>query len=121
MQSLLPGLTFGAEQATNLLNDARLVLGLPPVRIETGERRGRKRADEPYNPEIHEASAPSGKGPPARTKQMSKKARQKLGASTRKRWAIVKEAGIDTGGKIPSAAHIARAQRIMARRSNVAS
>jgi hypothetical protein len=116
MQSLLPGLTVAAEQAIELLNEARTVLGLPPVGINAGagntrkSRGGPPATDNKYS--IHEAPPVVGTG----KRRVSKLARQKLGASTRERWAAVKEAGIDTKGKLPTAADLARARKMIARR-----
>jgi hypothetical protein len=49
-------------------------------------------------------------------RKLSKEAREKLAASTRKRWDVVRAAGIKMKGTVPTAAEVERGRKILERR-----
>lgn len=134
MQSLLPGLTFAAERSLDTLNEARSALSLPLVTMQVGDpapKRGRppKAASAAHlpivedNPEIHEAPG-SRRRSTARKKQkesggrkMTASQRKRVGQATRQRWEIVREAGIKPKSGSPSNIEVARALKIIEKKT----
>lgn len=134
MQALLPGLRHSAERSVELLNEALRALGLPLARLDSGEapRRGRppgsgvkalvktpaEQAGAGRVADALKEPKPGKRG--GHHGPMSVKTKRKVGQSSKARWALAKEAGIDTGGKIPGAADLERARKIIARRQAAA-
>lgn len=97
MQALLPGLEFGLESSLGLLNSARQVLGMEALVVSVGD-----------------VPAPAKRrGRPPKTKVMSLTRADKVSASTKERWRVVKAAGLDTKGKLPTRRMVEEAKRLL--------
>lgn len=116
MQSLLPGLTFSVEKSLDLLNDARRALSLPLFALTEGAASPMKRRGRGRPVGIKEAGPR--KSPALVKRRMTAAQRQAVGAASRQRWAIVREAGIKmVGPASPNKQQVERARRIIAKRA----
>ena len=55
---------------------------------------------------------------PAHTRRMNTRQKRRMAQISKERWAVVKAAGVDTRGKIPTAEMVDRARAILARRTS---
>jgi hypothetical protein len=127
MQSLLPGLTFAAERAIELLNQTRAFLSLAPVFLQGIEGAPARRGRPPRQPEPERSPALDWAIPepevaaPARAKKAVRRGwtpaqRKAIGERTRLRWEAIREAGIKPRAASPSKIEVERALRIIERR-----
>jgi hypothetical protein len=138
MQSLLPGLQVAAERAVASLNEARGFLGLRPLVLQPATEVTMQRLPkqttgslgtllivDAYTPEPEQTRAeatgqeqtPAEATEPAPRRVMTPSAKKKLVSFTAERWRIVKEAGLDSGGRLPSNEMLEKAKKILARRA----
>jgi hypothetical protein len=111
-QALLPGVEHILALVLRALNDTREALAMPPLTLQ-----GRSEGEPVFSLDLQHVPSNGGDAPNnGKKRQMSMQAKRKVGASVHERWNIVKSAGIDTGGRIPTNADVERARQILAKR-----
>jgi hypothetical protein len=120
--ALMPGLSLAVERTLESLNEARRVLGMPPVSLvdNAAPRRGRPPKSVANALPVATPPAPAVERAAPRKRAMSKTGRKSVGHHTRERWALVKEAGLTLSGRSPSSADVEKAKKILARRQKAA-
>jgi hypothetical protein len=120
------GIEHAVRHTLGELNQIRTRMGLPPFHLaehSAAPRRGRPRksAAADAQRQIHEA--PAAAAPPAprkKPRRMTPRQKQHLATLTRARWDVIRKAGLKTSGRLPTAAEVARAQKILERKNAAA-
>lgn len=108
--AMLPGLQFALQTALDNINDARLALKMSPLELSDERTAPVQHTPAPFlRGEIH--------AKPKKRRRMSTESRDKLRAATQERWDLVRKAGIKMTGRVPSAADVQKAQKLLARRA----
>ena len=117
-RALLPGLEHAAVLVLHALNATRAVLAMPTLVLSGTTRQSDNAIHDDNGTDAMHGGL---EGLLTKKRSMSRESRRKVGNSVKERWGVVREAGIDTKGKIPTNADLEKARKILeekAKRAN---